>query len=417
MTKIMKRIQKLKSGLRQWAYSNVMPWIDRIRATNAIRKLQKRKADTKQPIKVGFVVQMPEIWNKEAPVYEAMSRDLRFEPWLIVVPSYSMVTRQRSEYGEELEYFTTKYPEAKLLTTKELGADFDALPGQGFAYIFFQRCWEAYVPSSLRTRKVINYAKTCYIPYAFHCFLDSSDYYQTRFFFNLYIMFCCSNQQKETYRNTGRRKSEFLGFPVLAKLERTEPAVDAGLRILWTPRWTTDPQYGGTTFFDYKDKFIQFKHKHPEVQILFRPHPLTFEHAIQKNRMTPEDINQFKRRNEEAGIRFDENADVDKTLQSIDVMITDFTSVIIDAFLSGKILIYCGGKTDEKPSETLLQILKCSYRAETWEDVEAVLEKLRKGEDPMRDARRMLAEALIQEHRNSDKAILQFIADDYYQPQ
>ena len=415
MNKLLKKLKKLKSNLKQWAYSNILPYVDRVRAKRCIKRLQKKKPDPNRPIKVGFVVQMPQIWNKEAPVYEAMTRDSRFEPWLIVVPSYSLTTKRRGDYGKELEYFTAEYPEARLLTTKELGEDFGMLPEQGFAYIFFQRCWEAYVPVSLRTRNVIRYAKTCYVPYAFHCFRDPASYYQTRFFFNLYMMFCCSEQQKETYRISDRRKSEFLGFPGLCKIETSEPAMSAGLRILWTPRWTTDSQYGGTTFFDYKDKFVPFKQRHPNIQIIFRPHPLTFEHAIQTERMTPEDIDRFKQRNEEAGILFDENADVNQTLQDIDIMITDYTSVIIDAFLSGKILIYCGGKTDETPSETLRQILDCSYRAETWEEVEAALEMLGRGEDPMRDARKTLAEALIQAHRNSDQAILQYIADDYHQ--
>ena len=96
-------------------------------------------------------------------------------------------------------------------------------------------------------------------------------------------------------------------------------------------------------------------------------------------------------------------------------MITDFTSVIMDAFLGGKVLIYCGKEPKETPSETLQQIIDCSYRAETWEEVEATLEKLSKGEDPMYNIRKALAETLIQMHRSSDRSILQFILDDYYQ--
>lgn len=378
-----------------------------------IARLDARMAEPGKPIKVGFVVQIPTMWNKEAPIYEAMVRDPNFDPWLIVVPSYSSITKSRGAYGEELAYFRGKYPQGQLLTERDLPGGFTGLRNFGFDYVFFQRCWESALPKQLRTRNVLKYAKTCYIPYAFHCFQDRGGYYQTRFFSSLYVMFCCSEQQKEIYHVSGGRRAEFLGFPGLCRIDPSASATETGLRILWTPRWTTSSQYGGTTFFDYKDKFIPFKQAHPDVRIIFRPHPLTFEYAIQTNRMTPEEIELFKRQNEEAGILFDENADVDQTLRSIDVMITDFTSVIIDAFLSGKILIYCGKKTDETPSEMLLRILACSYRAETWEEVETVLEMLGRGEDPMNDARKSLAERLIQAHRNSDQAILQFIVNDY----
>lgn len=407
-------VKTLKSKLFAFLYDRAI-CLDDLLCTLRIRRLERKRRNPGVVIKVGFIVHMPEVWNKEAPIYESMVSDPRFDPWLIVPPSRSSITLRLDDYEKLLNYYSKMYPNAKILTRNELGEDCAKLRKQRFDYVFFQRSWESSLPKKLRTRNVLRYAKTCYVPYAFHCFQDRDGYYKTRFFSSIYVMFCCSEQQKEIYHASGGRKAEFIGFPGLCRIEPSAPSAEIGLRILWTPRWTTSSQYGGTTFFDYKDKFIPFKQAHPDVRIIFRPHPLTFEDAVRTNRMTAEDIDRFKRQNEAAGILFDENADVDQTLKSIDVMITDFTSVIIDAFLSGKILIYCGKKTDETPSEMLQQILACSYRAETWEKVEAALEMLGRGEDPMRDARRSLAKTLIQAHRNSDQAILQYIADDYHQ--
>ncbi len=50
--------------------------------------LNNKRNKKNQQIKVGFIVQMPEIWDKEAPLFEAMVDDGRFDACLIIVPHY-----------------------------------------------------------------------------------------------------------------------------------------------------------------------------------------------------------------------------------------------------------------------------------------------------------------------------------------
>ena len=92
-----------ESGLNK-ALKKVRYFMKRKRADRCISKLLRKKSDH-NVISVAFIVQMPEIWDKEAPVFEAMLSDARFSARLIVVPSYDIAKRQISEYGNELEYF------------------------------------------------------------------------------------------------------------------------------------------------------------------------------------------------------------------------------------------------------------------------------------------------------------------------
>ena len=71
----------------EWLYNNVILESDRIMAEITINQFKKRKRANDR-IKVGFIVQMPQVWDKESPVYERMTADSQFDPWLIVVPSY-----------------------------------------------------------------------------------------------------------------------------------------------------------------------------------------------------------------------------------------------------------------------------------------------------------------------------------------
>lgn len=411
MSKLIKQFQRIKSQLRTWAYSHILPPFDKIRTMQAVCRLSRDHC-ADGVIKVGFIAQMPQIWNKQASVYEKMVQDSHFEPWLVVVPSFNSVTKQFEPYGSELLYFRKAYPDAKILTADDLGGDFRGIKRCGFHYIFLARCWEAYIPKALRTRRIIQFAKTCYIPYAFHCFQDPADYYQTRFFNSLYVMFSCTKEQTSIYSPDKGRKSVYLGFPCLSQITFSPISDYSQLRILWTPRWDTDLRYGGTSFYDYKDKWVSYAQAHPSCHITFRPHPLTFEYAQQSNRMTAEEIRLYLDRLKNSGIETDKNASIDVTLQKTDVMVTDFSSVIIDAFLSGKILVYCGKPSRETPNQTLQSILDCSYHAETWSEVENILGSLQKGIDPLRASRETLAQYLLPEHLNSDTAILSFLIHD-----
>lgn len=412
MKKLLQQIKKRISILLEWVCSKILPYVDRMKANRSIKKLQKKKNNPSRPIKVGFVVQMPEVWDKEAPLYEKMTSNPMIDPWLIVVPSYDLTKRGRGNYGAELEYFKNRYPSAKILTTQDLTFDYQNLKNCEFEYIFFQRCWEAYIPEQLRTYKVLPYAKTCYIPYAYHSFEDSQDYYKTRFFYSLYVLFCCSDAQLKSYLPYGHQKSVFKGFPVLESAEFTGVQDYQKLRFAWTPRWTTDPEYGGTSFLDYKDRFIELQQMFPKIQVLLRPHPLTFEHMINCGHMTEEEVAEYKLRNENAGVHFDRNADFEVTLKQIDGIITDFSSIVIEALMCGKIIIFCGKEPQAAPSEILREILKCSYICRNWDEIVATLKMLSNHDDPLLPARKALADKLHCAHENSSERIVEWIISD-----
>ena len=226
-----------------------------------ISRLNSMEHQPNTPIKVGFVVQMPEIWNKEAPLYEAMVKDSRFDPWLIVVPIKRLDKRKRSEYGKELAYFKKEYPSAQMLTSKDLTESFCKLEKHSFHYVFFQRCWESYLPEALSTHQVIRYAKTCYIPYVYHFFDEWNSYYKMRFFSSLYVMFCSNDSQLKQYQPKDSRNSLFLGYPCLTDIQYLPLSKNKNKTILWTPRWDTSLDYGGTSFFGYRNNIVSLKKK------------------------------------------------------------------------------------------------------------------------------------------------------------
>ncbi len=61
-----------------------------------------RKQKGATPVRVGFIAQMKEVWNKEEPVYRFMKGDERFTTELLVIPPFDMLEQKVStEYADD----------------------------------------------------------------------------------------------------------------------------------------------------------------------------------------------------------------------------------------------------------------------------------------------------------------------------
>ena len=392
----------------KYPYRTIKKCYLNIDASNALKKIA-HKENTNGKIKVGFIVQMPEIWDKQLPVYEAMLDDEKFDPYLIVLPSFDLALNAFKEYGEELEFFRSLYPDEKniLAYSDEKWIDLEKFK---FNYIFYQRCWENYLPKCYKTKKVIKYSKTCYIPYCFHGLNVKKTYYSSSFFYYLYFMFCCSDEQLNEFPKRRNQKSTFLGFPSIENISN-----DLELKynnILWTPRWTDDSEFGGSTFFQYMYSITDIKKNHPTSNLILRPHPLTFQYAIKLKKLTESEIDNYKSRLSELGILFDENKLIEESFLNTDILITDFSSVLMSFFLTGKPIIYCANIENVDFTDSFKDIIECSYIAKSWTDVMKYVSLLLNGEDPLKDKRNKTIRKMVDYNKQSTERILKYIIDD-----
>ena len=295
--------------------------------------LRKKRTKERSNIKIGFIVQMPEVWDKEAPLFEALIKDNRFDVYLIIVPHYDFSISKLSQYGAEKQYFTKKYPDVKTVLLKN---ENDMVIDDTYDYIFYQRCWEIYLPKQLRCKNVINFAMTCYIPYCYHCTPTHVSYYENDFFWYLNKFYCCSEDQFNQVSEIGNIECQYLGFPVIDSLQYSSSSRNE-INILWTPRWTDDQSLGGTSFNVNKYKVLELLNQSKKISLYLRPHPLTFENAIKQKWMSKDEVEEYKKLVVESGAYFDSNKLIEDTFTNTDILITDFTSAIITFFLSGRL--------------------------------------------------------------------------------
>ena len=383
-----------------------------IRSDIRLLKLKNKTCGNK--VRVGFIVQMPEIWDKQEAVYEELLKRDSTEVFMFVVPPFDNAKREVTKNYEN-NYFLNQYPSAiKAVDTKEKTID---LITYQLDYVFYQRPYDEYLPKQLRSYIVSAYSKCCYIPYGFSG-ADVFDEGNTNraFFRNIYCTFMeSSHMQKKLMRKypiscrLGIRHIEDLGYPSLEPYFNKK-SFDELKSILWTPRWSYDSKLGGSHFVEYKDMPFTILEKHKDLRCVFRPHPLMFGELRFKKMMTEAEIAEYISNAENCGIVYDTGTPIDAALDEADVLITDYSSIIIMYFLTGKPIIYCTSQIEL--NETFQKLSQYMYIAECEEDIYRYIDQLAQGEDYRKEERLKFISQEFAKHVNSSKRIADRIVFD-----
>lgn len=366
-------------------------------------KYIKKNQSAKTLPKVVFIIQYPEVWNSIFTVYKALEC-AEADPLILCIPKPAANFSSeyiKSEQNEAYDFFQKLNIPAVNAYDAQTCTWFD-LKAANPDYVMYTRPYNKQYPAQYKSTFVCTYAKICYIPYAYSQTLDGLSYTTFNFEFVLtaYLTFtpsrirleeCRERFALQKYFNT--HKFVFLGFPRFDLL-KTEFADGSKLQheqktILWLPRWTVDAPKGQrlSSFFKYLDSFFAYMEKHPNVNLIIRPHPLMFQVALEKNILTKQGLDELMDRVARASnICFDENKDYLVSFRRSDVLVSDYTSLLIEYFATEKPIIYCDNAKDFNSDALLMD--STLYHAVEWHDVERQLTELIKGKDSQSEKRK-----------------------------
>lgn len=360
-------------------------------------------------IKVAFIVQMPEIWNKQNTIYESMKNDFRFDVWLVIVPSYNFEKQSLGEYGSELRYFVDCCNNSKYICAYNNNEWVD-ISIYGFQYVFYQRPYNHYLPPLLQSHFVKDFSKICYIPYATPELKDTV-IYPSDFFSDIYLGFmedssaCQINNKK--YGSCNADRFVDVGYPVFESCFSKKHSCLYS-NVMWTPRWNYDPIIGGSHFFEYCSHFMLYDWTGGSFKV--RPHPMMWENFLKIGKITMEGIEDIKKEWNKHDIKIDMKEDIVDSFTSTDILISDRSSVIPMFFMTGKPIIYCE-KVDEY-GELFKSILPGLYTVNSWEELKEKLDMLLNKEDPLWYLRHKIVSKFYSKHRFATNNIISCIVED-----
>ncbi|MBR2678362.1 MAG: CDP-glycerol glycerophosphotransferase family protein [Bacilli bacterium] len=376
----------------------------------------------KRKIKVFFIAQYKAGIDKFESVVREMQKDDKFDVKVLAVPDNINDLFNSKDYEFWYNKFGNitidSYEGNKWFDLKKLKPD----------YVFIQRPYDMYVPYEYKKTTLITYTKVCYIPYGYALANIFDITFTLDDMRSMNIVFAEHDEAANYYKklkeelNDGvTRKIVSLGFPSLDEFKKkVESGVSAfrniknknGINVLWTPRWTTDKTAVETSFFDYKDSIIDCCKGSKNINLVFRPHPLTFNNFIEKELMTEKEVKTYLDKFK-GNLYYDNSNSYIDTFKETDVLITDFTSIIPEFFLFNKPIIYTQKDTYKKLKQ-IEKLEKSFYRVKNQKELNKVLDKLQKGEDSLKEIRKQLIKEIFKDYDGKvSYRIKEYIKEDY----
>ena len=371
----------------------------------------------KRKMRVAFLANSYISGEKILPIYEAMKLRGDFEVFLVVYADASYKYLDRA-----WEYFQEKYPDDKIY-----GYNLSDLRSLRPDYVFIPNPYdERRVFPSFRTNDIAKFAKVCVISYGAslaHSFFEwlFEDY--PNFWRNVYLFFTSAETVKAVMTekfpqeiSMNYRHVEFLGYPALKPYYNLPKESSASKCIMWSPRWNFGDKVGGSHFMEYKDDFVALSKKYGDkVELIFRPHPDLFKELIRKKVMSREQIMKYDETLKAKNIyRQTTLANMFNSVRKVDIFITDYSSIMIELFLTGRPIIYCECP-QAKPLPEYEEMFAAMYIARSWKDVENYLEDLLAGNDSLFEKRQEVAKKIYDLHKDATEKIVESIIQDFNQ--
>ncbi len=365
----------------------------------AIKRLQKTK-ENKHPtdiIYVCFVSQMLEVWDKQAPLFEAMKLDKRFCPNILCVPEYDFTKKKLTDNNSVYSYFSLKYESDCLFKYEED----QMLDFKMYNYVFYDRPYNHYLPKKIRSNIVSKYSRICEINYCTSDWNRPGGFPYDDFAKDVSIWFASNDSEYNNYCNsrmikTKLRRAENVGYPAFEyyyKIKDYNTLKSDSITILWTPRWSYDEGVGGSHFFEYIDSFINFAMRNKNVNLIIRPHPLMFDNFVFTGKMSVEDVVDLKRKCLNVGIIFDDNKMIKETFENCDILVSDYSSVLSLFMLTGKPIVYC--PTNVPINSMFEELSHVFYVAYDFDDINNYCNNLINGIDEKQEERNKMCRELL----------------------
>jgi CDP-glycerol glycerophosphotransferase (TagB/SpsB family) len=228
---------------------------------------------------------------------------------------------------------------------------------------------------------------------------------------NLYMIFADNSYTYEYLISKSRivmilkgRKVFNIGYP---RFDLIEEEINSDIHtILWLPRWSADKFNNISHFIDYFDKLMMFFTEHKNLNLIIRPHPLMFSNFISKGILSNDDVNNIKNKVKDMdNVKFDTNADYLITFKESDILVADFTTLIIEYFMTSKPIVLCDDNFCFNQAGKIMD--DGLYHIDSWNELENVIEEVVNKGDKLYGYRK----SVLKQFFNSDEKVGKIIAD------
>lgn len=397
-------------------------WI--ARKYREIDKIRSKYVVKSEKIKIVFIVQRIEVFNAIKSIYRAACEREDCEIYFLPFPRCENDQKKMLwDTYEEVVSFCEQQGKGTVLPTYDFRAKkfFDLrriMPD----YIFLNTPYEMQFPEGYSLESLALIGKVCYVPYGYNLSEAILPIEYSRSLLGNADYLFLAGDPAYSYCSKLTRLSGFLhgkktfdiGYPKLDLITKSEKKDKTTL--LYLPRWTVasgaQNKNEQSSFLWVYDKLIGFAMKHPEIDIIIRPHPLMFENFLEHKVMSKKEVdNIIETVNNCGNIFLDSSSEYVNTLKKADIFISDYTSMLMEFYPIGKPIIYLGSKYPFMKYNK--EIFDTFYHITDWKQLELCLNKLLAGRDSKRGIRNEKINLFMTKcNGNAGRKILDMLFED-----
>lgn len=405
-----KRLNPLTSLARKsWrAYIKKKEYLQFQAGYNKKLKYLNEHPSTREVIKTAFIV----IFDSTFPaisVFEKMLSDMAFDPFIIVTPDISRGKKHSDEaYHHSYNNLYEKYGDRVIRGYNCETGNYLELKDE-YPLIFFSNPYR----NMVHPYHYIDYFKdknvlTAYIDYGFPAVKYARVVFQTDFYSKVWKVFSDSNITKKElfFHQPIRGKNAIVtGYSKMDKLEKAPLESRARKRIIICPHHTVLgwKPLDISNFETYAELFVRLPKDFPDIDFVFRPHPLLFTNLLNSKKWSQEKLDDYMERMlSYPNIVYDESGDYFTLFKNSDAMIHDCSSFIGEYLFTENPCCYLL-KNESQIKEVYTQLgqlcLKHYYKAFTENDIYQFIQQVViNGDDPIKNKRQAFSRKVLKRY-------------------
>lgn len=387
-----------------------------------VKKLQQEFLLTKK-IKVAFVVVFNSVFPTR-PIFELMLQDATFDPYIVVAPNISRTYKYQMQlYNVAYDNLSREYP-GRVINGYDKNQDTYLELKDEFSIIFFCNPYKHLVHPYHEIEYFIDKnVLTLYSSYGFAALKFWDEVISTDFYNYLWRACVETESNLEHLKNTQIVKGingVVTGYIKVDKMASVIPEKREKKRVLICPHHTV---WGWKTlnisnFLKYKDFFVELPKLFPEIEFVFRPHPLLFANLKAYKHWSQEDVNNYlSQLLENSNIIYDTSGEYFDKFVNSDAMIHDCGSFIGEYLYTEKPCCYMM-KSEEETMNGLVplgqQCMQQYYHAFSKEDIiDFIQNVVVNGDDPLKEQREAFVQKeLKQNYPHAAETVIKMIKDE-----
>lgn len=321
-----------------------------LRVLPIYQKILVYRLKHKKRVTVVFFAMSRAMWRYQN-LYELMSRNSRFNVWVVILPCTTYSAKQQNDDEIQLmEFFESKG--VRYLLGKDGGDLMDLRRTLNPDILFYPQPYNGYYPKSLSYNAFYD-KLLCYVPYAFWTSTDGWSYNQPLHKVAWKLFYSTQFHREEAKRYAFRKDKnvEIVGYPNAddflfrehINVWKKQNDNKIRRRLIWAPHFTINK--GGPL---YQSNFLWMAeimkkvacHYMDELQIAFKPHPRLFSELCNHKDWGISRTQQYYDFWQSMPNTQYENGDFVDLFMTSDAMIHDSSSFCVEYLYSGNPVLY-----------------------------------------------------------------------------